>query len=267
MKLVPPGSSRLRRFQEDFARALADPAPPADCGAEVGEARLRAQPGFAVYRNTVLKGAIDALQANYPAVTRLVGEEWMRAAAAAYARANPPIAPMLLEYGEAFSLFLQGFEPAAELPYLAAVARLDRYWNEAHGAGDEVPLAAATIAALGQDDLARARLRPHAAARWAWFDEQPAYTIWSRNRSDAPLRDDLVWRGEGALLTRPADAVQFFPLGQAGCALLDACAAGHALGDAAFAALGVDPAADLAQLMGQLLVAGAFGRLELDPTD
>ena len=28
---------------------------------------------FAVYRNTVLKGCIDALQANYPTVGQLVG--------------------------------------------------------------------------------------------------------------------------------------------------------------------------------------------------
>ena len=36
---------------------------------------LYGQPAFAVYRNTVMKACIDALQANYPAVTRLVSEE------------------------------------------------------------------------------------------------------------------------------------------------------------------------------------------------
>lgn len=265
MKLVPPGSSRLRRFQEHFARALVDPAPPADCGA--GVARLLEQPGFAVYRNTVLKGAIDALQANYPAVTRLVGAEWMRAAAAVYARTNPPVSPTLLDYGEGFTFFLQDFEPAAELPYLANVARLDRYWNEAHGARDEVPVGADAIAALAQDALARARLRPHAAARWAWFDEEPVFTLWSRNRSDGADHGDVVWRGEGALITRPADAVRFVPLERAGCAFLDACAAGHRVGDALLAALGADAGADLARLMAQLLAAGAFGRLECDPIE
>ena len=43
-----------------------------------------------------MKGCIDALQANYPAVTRLVGEEWFRAAAAVYVRQAPPTNPMLL---------------------------------------------------------------------------------------------------------------------------------------------------------------------------
>ena len=73
---------QLTTFQDGFAAALlpppgAAPAHPAWLDA------LLAQPGFAVYRNTVLKGCIDALQASYPTVCALVGEEWFRAAACA----------------------------------------------------------------------------------------------------------------------------------------------------------------------------------------
>jgi hypothetical protein len=82
----------LARFQDRLVRTLLNP-------------ELPAPPAFAVYRNTVMKGCIDALQANYPAVARLVGEEWFRAAAAVYARANPPRVPMLAEYGEGFASF------------------------------------------------------------------------------------------------------------------------------------------------------------------
>ena len=42
---------------------------------------------------------IDALQSNYPAVARLVGEEWFRAAAAVYVRQTIPVEPSLLRYG------------------------------------------------------------------------------------------------------------------------------------------------------------------------
>ena len=100
MKLVPPESRSLEHFQESFARALVGPAPAQDCATDV--ARLISQPGFAVYRNTVFKGCIDALQANYPTVTRLVGEEWIRAAAARFAHSYLPAHPMLLEYGAQF---------------------------------------------------------------------------------------------------------------------------------------------------------------------
>ncbi|MEO7726906.1 MAG: DNA-binding domain-containing protein, partial [Burkholderiales bacterium] len=76
----------LSRFQDAFEYALLAP----DAGPDVEVAALTAQPAFAVYRNTVMKGCIDALQANYPAVTRLVGDEWLRAAASVYVRQSPP---------------------------------------------------------------------------------------------------------------------------------------------------------------------------------
>jgi hypothetical protein len=269
-------SGHLYAFQDGFAAALIAPAVPAGGASAVPPeiARLVAQPGFAVYRNTVQKGCIDALQANYPAVSRLVGDEWFRAAAIIYARANLPRQPSLLSYGSDFPTFLATFEPAAELPYLAGVARLDRFWTEAHVARDEVPLAAAAVAEFAATDLARVALRPHAAARWAWFEDEPIATIWERNRTGKALLDaeegvapDLDWRAEGVLITRPRGAVEWTSLGKGGCAFLDACATGGALADAAMAALDADPLADLAALMALTLDAGAFSRIAFDDGD
>ena len=240
-------------FQDAFARALLDPDAPAGDMATLAE-----QPGFAVYRNTVMKACIDALQANYPAVARLVGEEWFRAAAAVFVREQPPAQPTLLFYGAGFADFLTAFEPAIELPYLPAVARLDRLWAEAHAAHDEQALTADSLAVLAPEALAAARVRPHAAARWAWCPEHPAGTLWRRNRTDLDECGAIDWRGEGALLTRAHDAVHSTALDAAGCAFLDACAAGSTLAAAAQAALGTDERADIAGLLAKLLAAGAF---------
>lgn len=250
---LQPGA--LARFQDAFAHALL--APEAEPAAEV--AALTAQPVFAVHRNTVMKGCIDALQANYPAVARLVGEEWFRAAAAIYVRETLPSEPTLLRYGAAFAEFLVRFEPAAELPYLPGVARLDRYWSEAHAAPNQDTLDPAAVARLAPETLAGTVLHPHAAARWAWFAEAPIYTIWSRNRQNGAPEADLHWRPEGALLTRPRHAVEWLALDVAGCAFLDACAAGLTLAEAAQAALLAQDDADLARVMSTLLAAGAFG--------
>ena len=258
-----PAPGPLARFQDGFAQALLAPEVDAACPPEI--ARLVCQPGFAVYRNTVMKGCIDALQANYPSVLRLVGEEWFRAAAAIHVRSSPPLHAPLLDYGAGFAAFLERFEPGAELPYLCGVARLDRFWSEAHVACDEACVDATLLASLAPDDLARALLKPHAGARWAWFDEHPVFSIWQRNRQDGgtDASDGIAWCAEGALLVRPRDVVCWQGLSAAGCVFLDACAAGGTLAEAAAHALARDPGADLAQLMARLLQAGAFASLTL----
>ncbi len=258
--MYTPISGALARFQDAFAQALL--APEAKPAAEI--AALATQPAFAVYRNTVMKGCIDALQANYSAVARLVGEEWFRAAAAIHAREALPADPTLLRYGASFPDFLARFEPAAELPYLPGVARLDRYWTEAHAAPDANALDASAVARLAPEALANTVLHPHPAARWAWFADAPIYTIWSRNRADGAPAADLDWRPEGALIVRPRDAVEWIALDAAGCAFLDACAAGGTLAVAARAALEVQGNADLARLMSNLLEAGAFSGMAVD---
>jgi len=263
------GGAALREFQDGFAEALFGGVPAGMLRPEI--ATLAAQPGFAVYRNTVMKGCIDALQANYPAVSRLVGDEWFRAAASVFVRGNLPTRASLLDYGSEFPDFLGAFEPARDLPYLVPVARLDRHWTEAHGAADETTLSAEIVATLSAEALGRAVLTPHASARWSWHPEYPIRTIWERNRAvpssvDAPMADapELAWQGEGALLTRPGGSVEWVPLTAGGCAFLDVCSRGGTLAESAEQALEVESGCDLARLMARLLRAGAFSRLAAD---
>jgi hypothetical protein len=245
----------LAEFQSTFAAALFEPA-------DVRHGQLlalTAQPAFAVYRNTVMKGCVDALEANFASVARLVGSDWFRAAAARYVAAQPPDDARLLLYGSAFADFLEAFEPARELPYLAGVARLDRCWSEAHAAA-EAATDPAFFARLSPEVLGTTRIAPHPAARWRWFADQPIFTLWSRNRTECADDDagEITWQGEGALLTRPDGAVVWRAASRADCAFLDACVGGAPLVDAAAAALRVQPDVDLANLLAGLLRAGAL---------
>ena len=105
-------------FQRDFIRAIYGDA--ADTHGDASEvtalSALTRQPGFKVYRNTILKASLDALAANYPSVERLVGSDWFRAAALEHVRAAPPQQVCLIEYGQDFATFLAHFPPAADLP-------------------------------------------------------------------------------------------------------------------------------------------------------
>lgn len=246
----------LHSFERDFVDALFS----GESDAATAPA-WTAQPGFAVYRNTVHKGSVDALEANFPAVARLVGRDWLRAAAARHLAKHPPRDPCLLHYGEGFADTLAELA-GDELPYLRDVATLDRLWTASHTAADAPVLPADALAGLPPETLAGLRLQPHPAARWHESDTLPLHSIWSANRSgDAAALEALAtleWAGESTLLTRPMADVTWQRLPAGGCAFLDACARGDGLADAAAAALDAHPHTDLAALLAQLLQAGTF---------
>jgi hypothetical protein len=153
---------------------------------------------------------------------------------------------------------------AHELPYLVDIAQLDRCWTEAH-------LSPPTrrrctphgwLAAIAAEAPKRCTRLVHPAApghALALVRAAPAFTICrAMPRASGVSLRRLHWQAEGALLTRPRGAVQWAPLPHAGCALLDACAAGATFEDAAAQALQADPAADLPALVALLLRTGAL---------
>ncbi|WP_442109541.1 HvfC/BufC family peptide modification chaperone [Pseudomonas sp. NUPR-001] len=242
----------LGAFQSDFIAALYGHSNPSEL------LPLTRQAGFTVYRNTVLKGCVDALQANFPSVERLVGNDWFRAAAAIHAVQAPPSDARLILYGEQFAAFLEQFEPAQSLPYLADVARADRLWIEVHIAAQDSALDVEAMSRISPEHLGQQQLRPRTDVRWQWFAQQPIYSIWHSNRQALALPEPLDWHGEGMLLRRQAGQVLWQPLGQAECIFLDACAAGLPLEAAANQVLAFDSTLNFTTLLGQLLAAEVF---------
>ncbi|MFZ0153358.1 hypothetical protein D3C81_463630 [compost metagenome] len=244
--------SSLGAFQSAFTAALYGQPGSAE------QLPLTQQAGFTVYRNTVFKGCVDALQANFPTVERLVGTDWFRAAAAIHAMQTPPNDPRLILYGDQFATFLEQFEPAQSLPYLADVARADRLWIEVHIAPEDRALDLVAMAGISPEHLDQQHLRPRLDVRWQWFSGQPIYSIWHCNRQGLALPDPLAWRGEGLLLRRQCGQVLWQSLSEAECIFLDACAAGQSLEEAANGVLNFDASMDFTNLLGRLLAAGVF---------
>ena len=241
----------------DFAAALLDSTlatPPGLVGPD-GEPTTKR---FAVYRNNVVVGLIEALQANYPAVCRIVGEEFFRATARAYVVAEPPSSPILLDYGGGFPNFIAGFEPAAPLPYLPDVARVERAWTESYHACDAASLTAEALAAIPPDCVVAARFTLHPSLRVV-TSSFPALTIWRMNVDDGvPSPVDPEAGGENALIIRPRTDVEVRSLPAGAAEFLAALASGRNLIGAARSAMGVEPLFDLAANIAALIDAGAF---------
>lgn len=211
---------------------------------------------FAVYRNNVILGLASGLAEAYPVVCRLVGEAFFRAMAADYAAGHPPSGPLMFTYGEGFPGFIEGFPPAAGLPYLADVARLERAWLEAYHAAEDPCIGPEALQALAPERLEAVRLRLHGSVRIVTSDF-PVVTIWQAHMAEGvPPGIDLGPGGETALISRPGAEVQLRQMPAGAAEFLLSLVAGHGLGAAAEAALAADPGFDVARGVGELFALG-----------
>src|ERR1700745_53959 len=136
-----------RHYAAAFTSALLDPEQviPSLVNGPKGKA---ANKRYNVYRNNVTVSLIDALAAIYPAVQRITGGEVFRAMARFHVRATPPTSPLLFEYGRDFPAFIEQYEHARLMPWLADTARVERAWLDAYHAADAVPLPPDALAAI-----------------------------------------------------------------------------------------------------------------------
>lgn len=202
------------------------------------------QKRFAVYRNNVIVGLTEALRTQFPATERIVGTEFFTALARVYVSSEPPRSPVMMNYGERFPVFIERFEPAAEIPYLADVARLEFARTQAYHAADAAPLDAVAWESIKADALAELRVVLHPSLRVV-HSAFPVVTIWSMNCGGLEPSSIEDCGPEDAVIVRPRSGVEVRLLPPGGAAFLDALGAGMTLGDSAAAATGADTAFDL----------------------
>jgi putative DNA-binding protein len=247
--------SRMRLA--DFAAALLRPDASIPTGL-VGPDGQPSQRRFNVYRNNIVAGLVSTLKAAYPAVTRIVGQEFFDAMARAYALNEPPTRPMMLEYGAGFADFIDSFAPAAVLPYLADVARIERAWVEAYHSAEALPIDPARLFECAPEDRPHLRLLLHPSLRLV-KSTFPAFTIWQMNtKGGEPAPVDLASGGEDVLIVRPYANVELGRLRPAGFVFVDATKRGLSVLAAAELASSVDKEFDLSANLSELMEANAI---------
>ena len=219
------------------------------------------QAGFSIYRNTVFKGCIDALVANYPTVFKTVGQDWFFSAAYLYVQQNLPTDPCLLHYGKNWPEFLEALPALDTLPCVPVMARVDQLWLQALTAADAVALDAPTLNAYMQEnghETSTMVLHCHPAARWMQHDRWPLHTLWKHTQNTSNIASATQWQGEALLFTRPDAAVQCHLFSAAGCAFLDICYQSGSVEQAVAMALACEPDLNVSLLVAQLLQTGAL---------
>ncbi|MEO9167818.1 MAG: DNA-binding domain-containing protein [Aestuariivirga sp.] len=242
--------------QREFGAAILNPQAVLPLGlvGPDGEPSLRR---FSVYRNNVVVGLIDALKQSFPAVTRIVGEEFMRAMARIYVAHEPPSSPILLYYGEGFADFIEGFEPAVTVPYLADVARMERAWHESYHARESVALDPASLAGVAPEDFERIVFTLRPSLRLV-PSNYPSLSIWQMNLDDGEPRPIDLLRCENAIFLRPQVDVEARAVSDGSFAFLQALVRGETVVQALREATQHDEPFDLGTHLSELFRMGAF---------
>lgn len=197
-------------MHEAFHTALLDPDRALPSGLTSWN-RAGCERRFAVYRNNVVTSLIDVLAGNFPVVQQLVGEDFFRAMGREFVTHNPPDIPVMALYGRRFADFIAAFPPAAAVPCLADMARLEYAIQTCRHSADTAPVPASRLAQLVEDQAALAhtgvRLAPAVQVLTSDF---AIASLWHAHQGDAPadlsrIRPD---QPEALLLSRPALEVE-----------------------------------------------------------
>ena len=250
---------RLRELQLGFAAAVLDNVEN-DFDRHVRDAGLSGARRLRVYRNNAVLGLTGALEAVYPVVRRVVGEGFFRYAAAQYITRYPSRSGDLHAFGEHFPVFLQSFDPAAELAYLPDVARLEWAYHQVFHAASHPLLDLATLAQVPVERRETLRFQIHPAARLL-ESAFPILRIWQINQDDhtddPPV--DLSEGGVKLLIVRRENLdIEFRSLEDSEFSLLSTLAADGDFATACERAMAAQPTFDLPTCFGQHVLQGTL---------
>ena len=225
-----------------------------------------------IYRHNLFESLAGALAAVYPVLAQLVGEDYFRQLARRFIAEHPLRTGNLHGFGRELPQLLRELPSAAALPYLADVAALEWAWHEVYHEADATPLDAARLAQVPAAQQLALGLQLAPAARLV-VSPYPVLRIWQAHQADAGEGDAALQQlsldagGVQLLVLRRRLEIEFVLLGNGETHWLAALSAGHTLAQATVAALGVEPAFDLAATLGRHLVLGSFGALRVEPFD
>lgn len=154
-----------------------------------------------IYASGYLARLVEALENDYPAVRRILGDGAFRSLTARYARCCPPRSFDIGRAGDRLAEFLESDLLTEGLPFLPDLAHFEWAVAEAFVAVDEAALAWSDLAAMTPEAVADVELRLCAGtrilrSRWPLFELRDC-----QDRGD----DELALQIEG----RPLDALVF----------------------------------------------------------
>ncbi len=120
---------------------------------------------IAIHRHTAQHALVKTLALSHPVVQKLVGAEFFEGASRCYLEQAWPDTAWLDAFGAGFAPFLESFPPAATIPYLSDVARLEWAVHEALHAKDAAKLDLARLTTVPSEQSGSLRFVAHPSLR------------------------------------------------------------------------------------------------------
>ena len=221
--------SDLARIQAEFQEYLLRRTPGIE--AEVaGSARFPVETRLGIYAGAYGSRLIDALQASYPALAVLLGEEDFSSLGARYVEAHDSPYFSIRDYGEALERFLGRHGDYAEVPLLGELARWEWTLCAVFDAADAPQLEAATLARVAPADWAQLCFTWHPSVhrlglRWNVPQLWKALTEGAERPELRVLQEPVEW-----LLWRQDLGTRFRSLESGEAVVLDAARRGESFG-------------------------------------
>jgi hypothetical protein len=259
--------TRLSQIQDDFQRYLLR----GDGDIEnhvVGTERVPIATRLGIYGGGYGARLTEALQTNFPVLSRLLGETDFEAMAAAYIRAHDSTYRSIRYYGDALEQFLAKDPTYAAAPVLAELARWEWAMTETFDAADAPALDVSAMANVSAEHWSDLRFDWHPSIRrlqLLWNVAQ----IWSAITKETPPPEPSLSTEAGQWLMWRRDTelqIYFRSLTASEAAALDAARGGGSFGEVCDLLCGlVDEAAAPAHAAGYLrewLQSGLIVRLD-----
>jgi hypothetical protein len=223
--------SRLPQIQSDFQQYLLDGDSAAIQPHVVGTTRVPVATRLAIYGDGYVSRLIEALAANFPILSELLGEVDFHALGTAYVRSYPSPFFSIRYYGHALADFLAADARYAGAPVLAELARWEWLMTEVFDAADADPIRVEDLARISPGQWAHLRFEWHPSMRRAaltWNAPQ----IWKAvSDHEEPPEVALQPQSVEWLLWRQDLRTYFRSLSPAEVAALDAGRAGQPFGE------------------------------------
>jgi hypothetical protein len=249
--------STLHRLQEQCYRAFvfgeADPLL-----AELAVNSTRVAAAIAVYQNNARETYRLALQASYPVIERLVGDDCFRGLALKYMREHPSTSGDLQNFGLALPEMLNNIYASTVFSYLADVARLEWAMETVQLRAIDEPLNLKDLGELDPSLVPTVRLTRANSAQLV-DSPYPILAIWKSNQPGKDKEVNLTSGAEHVVVRRAGGDTELSSITAVAASLaliLEETATLAEATDAFAAKFGDDSDADLGDALQQLTSSG-----------